>query len=130
MKLRNLHLLVGLAVVIIFILTGQWMKYHHIDETVDRVRFSIRANHLYILFLGLINLTAGTRQLFDGDKLKSRLLSLSSSLIFTATAVAIYAFFYEDKMGKSRPMILLTAILASIGAIIQALTGLKRQATT
>lgn len=130
MKLRNLHLLIGLAVVILFILTGQWMKYHHIAETVDRIRFSIRANHLYILFFGLINLAAGTRQLFDGDKWRTRLLSVSSFLMLTATAVVIIAFFYEDKMAKGRPLVLASVILGSLGVIIQALTGLKRQANS
>jgi len=59
--LRRLHLLVGLATVIMFLLTGQYMniRYDHLRGMDDATRLLFRSTHIYLLFSGLLNLALG-----------------------------------------------------------------------
>jgi hypothetical protein len=53
MQTRMLHLLVGVLVLVVFLLTGYYMRFHlhHLMEENERLRFSMRGNHIYILMI-------------------------------------------------------------------------------
>src|SRR5262245_24213124 len=59
--LRRAHLIAGLAALVIFPLTGAYMRFYLADEFAasDRLRFSFRANHIYILLSSLIHISLG-----------------------------------------------------------------------
>lgn len=61
MTLQRLHLLVGLATVIMFLLTGQYLdiRYDHLRGMDDATRLLFRSTHIYLLFSGLLNLALG-----------------------------------------------------------------------
>ena len=61
MTLRRLHLLVGLAAVVLFLLTGLHMhfRYDHLRGMTDASRLLFRSTHIYLLFSGLLNLALG-----------------------------------------------------------------------
>ena len=60
--LKKVHLIVGLIALVIFPLTGGYMRIYLTDEFAasDRLRFSMRANHIYILFSSLIHISLGS----------------------------------------------------------------------
>jgi len=52
---RRVNLYAGWLLILAFVLTGQYMRYviHPAMEASDRLRFSLRGNHIYILLIGL-----------------------------------------------------------------------------
>lgn len=61
MTFRRLHLLIGLATVAMFGLTGLYMhfRYDHLRGMTDATRLLFRSTHIYLLFSGLLNLALG-----------------------------------------------------------------------
>ena len=59
--MRRFHLIVGMAVVVVFLLTGLWMRRHEppMNTLSDAMRLMHRSRHIYILASGLVNLMLG-----------------------------------------------------------------------
>jgi uncharacterized membrane protein len=59
--LRRLHLVIGIAGVIAFLLTGQYMDLWlaHLEGMPDLPRMLYRSGHIYLLFAALLNLVLG-----------------------------------------------------------------------
>lgn len=95
--LRRFHLFFGIMVVVIFILTGQYMhhKYEHLKdmELMNRVLF--RTGHLYILLFGLLNVGLGSYFKFSKNSLIRKLQFLGSVAIVVASCLVIFSFFTE-----------------------------------
>ena len=62
--LNRIHKYAGILIVVIFLLTGQYMNlsHDHSANTPDLPRALFRTGHLYILLFGLINLSLGIYQ--------------------------------------------------------------------
>lgn len=114
--------------VAVFLLTGYHMRFHihHLMEASDRLRFSLRGNHLYILLMGLVNLTLGAYLRVSPVIWKAYLQLVGSLMILAATALVIFAFFFENKESLDRPFTLLTIILASIGALLHVASNFRQ----
>ena len=117
---RTVHLVVGFFVIAIFLLTGYHMRFHihHLIEASDRLRFSLRGNHIYILLLGLLNLSLGAYLKVSQIMWRAYLQLVGSLMILTATMLVIAAFFFENKDSLERPLTLMTIILALIGMLL------------
>ena len=57
--MKNTHLIFGLLLVFVFLLTGQYMEYVHNRTLTDGVRVLYRSRHIYLLLNALINITLG-----------------------------------------------------------------------
>src|SRR5688572_17920989 len=59
---KRFHLVFGLVVLIVFLLTGQYMdRYHnHLEFMADGPRLLYRTRHIFILMSGLLHLGIGT----------------------------------------------------------------------
>jgi len=115
-------LIAGLAALIIFPLTGAYMRFYLADEFAasDRLRFSLRANHIYILLSSLIHLSLGAYLRVSAKKRWANLQTAASSLLFISTTLVIAAFLFEFKMGLERPATLLAMVLALGGTLLHA----------
>ena len=95
--LGRIHFYIGLLVIIIFVLTGQYMKLSFnrlIDmELISRALF--RTGHLYILLFGLINISLGINFQISKEQVFKRIQQTASGLMFTATLLVIFSFFTE-----------------------------------
>ena len=102
---------------VIFPLTGAYMRWRLADEFAanDRFRFSMRANHIYILLSSLIHISLGSYLRVSAKRRWANLQTAASLLLFISTAIVIAAFFAEFKMGIDRPVTLLGMVLASGG---------------
>ncbi len=116
-KLRSIHLYAGWLFVLIFVLTGQYMRHViHPALVADSVlRYSIRANHIYILLFGLLHLCLGAYWRASANVRRQKLQLAGSALLLLATAIAIAAFFFEPKVGEDRPAVLAAMVAALVG---------------
>lgn len=98
--MKRFHLIFGVVVVIVFLLTGQYMdKYlNHLDGMPDGPRMLYRTRHIFILLAGLVNLAIGAY--FQIRSLQGRrvMQQLGSGFIVLATALFVAAFFYEPNL--------------------------------
>lgn len=116
-KLRHIHLYAGWLFVLVFVLTGQYMRHViHPAMVADPIlRFSMRANHIYILLFGLLHLCLGAYWRASKNGFQQRLQLAGSGLLLTATVIAIVAFFFEPKVGEDRPVVLTAMVAAVVG---------------
>ena len=97
------------------------MKIHFPDiySAKESIRFQFRANHIYILLSGLINLVAGLhlRPAYTGWRVILFWASTTSLLI--APLLLITAFFVEPAHGiASRPLTFYGVLLLLVSAVL------------
>ena len=127
--LGKFHLYLGIAIVIIFLLTGQYMhhKYDHLKDMELMNRALFRAGHLYILLFGLINVAIGAYMKPLKSKLWHRLQSFGSVPIILSSGLVIYAFFTElPTEDIERPLTRLSLYMVFFGVTIHGLISLVK----
>jgi hypothetical protein len=95
--MRKFHLFFGLAVLITFVLTGQYMdRYHeHLRGMADGPRMLFRSRHIFILLSGLLHLGIGTYWRTRSTPSRRALQLIGSLLITIAPMLFLVAFIYE-----------------------------------
>lgn len=93
MTMRKLHLWVGLLTVVVFLITGQFMRRHQPPMTAftPEVRLLFRSRHIYILAGGLVNLMLGL-YLQRSPNWRGRAQVVGSILLLASPAHLIVAF--------------------------------------
>jgi hypothetical protein len=61
MTLRTVHLAVGVAGLVAFVLSGQYMYWvwNHLDDMADAPRLFYRSSHLYLMWTSALNVALG-----------------------------------------------------------------------
>ena len=95
--LGRIHLFLGILLVILFLLTGQYMhhNFNHLKDMDLMNRALFRAGHLYILLFGLINASLGAHLKLSEIKWIKSVQQFGSVVIFLASFLVIYGFFKE-----------------------------------
>ena len=127
--MKPLHLIFGLALLIVFLLTGQYMNFHHPPvRELDGARMMFRSRHIYILLAGLINLGLGA-YLSDRSQGWRKVLQIAgSALVIIASLLMIAAFFYEPPIEGLKRTFTLPAILGLVfGVVCHVLSGLRQE---
>lgn len=116
-SLRKIHLYAGWLFVLVFVLTGQYMRLvvQPQMEAHAVLRFSLRANHVYILLFGLLHLCLGAYWRASLNARRQKLQLAGSLALLAATLVTIAAFFFEPKVGDERPLLLAAIVVAVVG---------------
>src|SRR5438105_15810715 len=98
--MKKLHLIFGILVLVVFLLTGQYMNhyYNHMVGVSDGLRQLYRTRHIFILLAGLLNLGIGIYFSYRQQLWRKVLQWLGSSLIVMASLLFIAGFFYEPKL--------------------------------
>lgn len=130
MNMKLLHILVGLLTVLVFLATGMYMQSHFpaIHEANEVIRYQFRANHIYVLLSGLINLLAALKSgaLFTGWRLVTA--RVASIFLLLAPAVLIYAFYTEPAQASAdRPLTFYGVVLLLAGVLLTYLPLARRQ---
>lgn len=131
--MKRIHLIFGIFVVGVFLLTGQYMdKYHnHMVGVPDGVRMLYRTRHVFILLAGLLNL--GIAAYFTlRSQLWRRILQLfGSGLIFISSFLFIVAFFYEPKLSDLHtPFSHWGTYIIVVGTVFHLLSGAGQKKET
>ena len=98
--MKRFHLIFGFVVIIIFLLTGQYMDkfLQHLEGMADGPRMMYRSRHIYILLSGLLNLGIGAYFSYRVTRWRRVVQYVGSGLIVAATALFISGFFWEPKL--------------------------------
>ncbi|MBV8858440.1 MAG: hypothetical protein JOZ02_16020 [Acidobacteria bacterium] len=126
--MKRLHLVVGVATLLAFLLTGQYMNYLHVRTGVlgETARAMFRSRHIYLLLAGLVNLGLGSYFRNRERGWRRGLQTLGSALVVVAPALMLAAFFTEPgEPGLKRHFTLPAIIIISTGTLLHALSGLR-----
>ena len=128
--LRKSHLIVGLILLVIFPLTGAYLRYRipHLMQDSDRFRFSMRGNHVYILLSGLIHLSLGAYLQRIQVNWLGKLQTTGSILLTFSSTIVLAAFFLEPKSGIDRPYTSFAMFTALAGMLLHGFCGLMAEA--
>lgn len=126
--MRKFHLIFGIVVLIVFVLTGQYMRIFHgrLHGMEDFPRILFRSRHIYILFASLVNISIGMYFNYWFARWRKYLQIAGSGLIAASSILLVVAFFYETSHRTfetpfSRFGVIITAVgvgfhlIASIG---------------
>ncbi len=122
-RLRLVHLWLGLGALAVFLYTGIYMRRQFPEAYAahDAIRYLYRANHIYILFAALLNLTLGFQVSDAGKRGKGTLQMVASALVAAAVPLLVYAFFVEPpKASAERPITVLGIVCAALGTGLHA----------
>ena len=125
--MKKVHLIFGVLVVIVFLLTGQYMDKHfnHLRGMADAPRLLYRTRHIFILFSGLLNLGIGAYFTYRMEAWQRAIQLLGSLLIFTASFLFVIGFFYEPTRGDLRTPLSHYGVYAiTAGAILHVISGM------
>ena len=97
MRIDRVHRVVGVATIVVFLMTGFYLRWRvpalYGDDAV--IHFLFRANHIYILMSGLVNLGIGTYLVLHGTRRRRNVQLVGSCLLLAAPIVLIVAFIYD-----------------------------------
>jgi hypothetical protein len=126
--MKRFHLIFGLAIVIVFLLTGQYMEYVHNRLLPDGTRMLYRSRHIYLLLTGLLNLGIGTYFVPRSRGWRRSLQIVGSMLIVLAPGLLLIGFFSEPRKGPEQTMVAPLGIFAvALGTLLHVLSGLRRR---
>jgi hypothetical protein len=100
--MKRMHLAAGLLTVTVFLYTGFHMQsgFPALYQANESIRYLYRANHVYLLLAGLLNIVLGVYLSPVPEKWRTFLQHLGSLPILLAPPVLVYAFFYEAPQGS------------------------------
>ncbi|CAI8447522.1 MAG: Uncharacterised protein [Polaribacter sejongensis] len=128
--LGKIHFYFGIIIVIIFLLTGQYMHhtFDHLKDMELMNRALFRAGHLYILLFGLINVSLGTHFRISDINFVKKIQLFGSAIIFIATFLVIYGFFTELPTEQiERPLTRNSLYLILFGVSVHGLISLIKK---
>ena len=127
--MKLLHQVIGIMVVVIFLLTGQYMRryYPHMEGVSDGTRMLLRSRHIYILLAGLLNLGIGTYFSYRKQRWRKVLQLTGSVLLLLAPFLLLAAFFYEPPLANLQRTFSQPAIISMlVGTLFHLLSGVKQ----
>jgi hypothetical protein len=97
--MRKYHLAVGVAIVVTFLITGQFMRYHDppMGALGDSVRLMFRSRHIYLLASGLVNLMLGLYMRRQTAGWRGAFQIIGSGLLMISPVLLSLAFIIEPK---------------------------------
>jgi len=126
--MKNTHLIFGLLLVFVFLLTGQYMEYVHNRTLTDGVRVLYRSRHIYLLLNALINITLGLYVQYAVTGWRRSLELIGSILIMVAPVFLLAGFFYEPPRGADQTKIAPYGIFATaIGILLHLVSASRRK---
>lgn len=118
--MKFIHLIVGLLTIVVFLLTGQYIELNNpkLEELDNGVRMMLRSRHVYILLIGLVNLSLGMYLNGHRQIWRKGLQKAGSYLIILTPFLSIGAFFYEPKLQGLQNSLTLPAIVGVLVGVL------------
>ena len=128
--MKRFHLIFGLTVLLVFLLTGQYMdRFHnHLEHMADGPRMLYRTRHIFILMSGLLHVGIGTYFTARPTVTRRALQITGSILITVATVLFTIAFFYEPHLESlNTPLSLAGTITIAVGTLLHLFSGVRQR---
>jgi len=126
--MKRIHFVFGLVLVLVFLLTGQYMEYVHNRTLPHGVRVLYRSRHIYLLLNALINIALGLYVQYAPSGWRRSLEIIGSVLIIVAPAFLLAGFFYEPSRGANHTIIAPYGIFATaIGILLHLVSANRRR---
>ena len=126
--MKRFHLIFGLLLFVVFVLTGQYMDrvLHHLQGMPDGPRMLYRSRHIYILLTALLHLGIGSYIQYQADTLRRMLQWFGSMLITIAALLFLVGFFYEPSLsGLYAPVTKKGIYLIAVGVLLHLLSTVR-----
>lgn len=130
MTLKRFHLIFGILIFVVFVLTGQYMQHFHnrLQGMEDFPRILFRSRHIYILFASLVNLGIGTYFIYWQERWRKVLQIVGSVLIVVCSVSLVAAFFYETSNRIfDTPFSRFGVIVLALGTGLHLISGLGKK---
>jgi len=125
--MKRLHLIIGITVIVIFILTGQYMEYVHNRILPDGTRMLYRSRHIYLLLSGLLNLILGIYVVPQSHGWRRSIQIVGTILILLSPALLLAGFFSDPQRRPDQTWVAAFGIFSiAIGTLLHALVQLRR----
>lgn len=100
--MRYIHLIFGIVLFIIFLITGKFMRVDFPDKDAipQELRLLMRSRHIYILLSALAHILLGLYLQISKELLRKSLQFLGSFLLIAASILLVWAFFAETYTEK------------------------------
>jgi len=124
--MKQIHLMVGVVTVVLFLGTGVYMRMEFPELYAEHevIRFLFRANHVYILFSGLLNVVAGLYMFVSEIPRKRTLQRAGSWLLLASSPTFLLAFAIEPMQANPmRPLTVTAAFMALVGVALHFLAN-------
>jgi len=131
--MKRLHLIFGLVIIVVFLLTGQYMHRYlnHLVGMADGPRMLYRTRHIFILLAGLVNIALAAYVVPRPARWQRILQWLGSSLIILASLMFVAAFFYDSTHTDLVAPISYRAVFAiAYGGLMHLLSEIGRRSAT
>ena len=126
--MKRFHFVLGIVLVVVFLLSGQYMEYVHNRTLPDGVRLLYRSRHIYVLFNAMINLSLGLYVQYAAVGWRRRMQLAGSFLIMFAPVLLLAGFFYEPPRGIEHTFIARYGIFATaIGILFHLVSASRRR---
>ena len=126
--MKRINFVFGLVLVLVFLLTGQYMEYVHNRTLPDGVRVLYRSRHIYLLLNALINIALGLYVQYAPSGWRRSLEIIGSVLIIVAPAFLLAGFFYEPSRGANQTIIAPYGIFATaIGILLHLVSAIRKR---
>ena len=117
--MRKYNLYFGLILFVIFIISGYYLKEYFKPQNINNLtlRMEIRANHIYIIFISLLNIISYKSELSQGKNWTIYLEYAFRMLLMFSGLVAIYSFLFDhngDLIGRKSTLLSVVLSLSSI----------------
>jgi len=120
-RFRVIHIVLGVAGVIAFVLTGQYMDMAlgHLYHLPDGPRMLYRSAHIYFLWSSLLNLVLGCYGRFSERPAHRWLQGGASLAVLAGPPMLLYSFFVESAaVDLARPQARWAIYLALVGVLL------------
>ena len=129
-RIDRVHRIVGVATIVVFLMTGFYLRWgvpaFYGDDAV--IHFLFRANHIYILMSGLVNLGIGTYLVLHGTRWRRNVQLAGSCLLLAAPVVLIVAFIYDPRRASPHRYVTVVGVLILfLGLLCHALHRTSRR---
>jgi len=126
--LKSLHVGLGLAGILIFVLTGQYMEIflHGLNDMPEGPRLLYRTSHLYLMWSSLLNLIVGFYFTVAATRDARIAQVISSALLLAGPPLILAGFFIESPENNiSRPLCGVANYFALAGVIVHVFANRK-----
>lgn len=124
--MRRFHFYFGIAIVIVFLLTGQYMEYVNNRTLPDGPRLLYRSRHIYLLFSGLINLSIGAYLTYRPAGWRRAIQLIGSILLTIGPGLLLISFFREPARGPEQTIVAAFGVFGTtLGTLLHVISATR-----